>query len=66
MIPMIVVVLFYVPAFLPFVSLVVAIYAALKLGKVGYEIGLEQHKVFEDTFTRFTDRMFASRLIPSF
>jgi len=54
-----------VPAFLHFVSLEVAIYAALKLGKVGYEIGLEQHKVFEDTFTRFTDRVLSSRLVPS-
>ncbi len=66
MIPMIVIVLFYAPAFLPFVSLIVAIYTTFKLGKVGYEIGLEQHKAFERAYNRFTDRLLATRLIPSF
>jgi len=66
MIPMIVIVLFYAPAFLPFVSMIVAIYATFKLGKIGYEIGLEQHQVFERAYERFTDRLLASRLIPSF
>lgn len=66
MIPMIVIVLFYAPAFLPFVSLIVAVYATFKLAKLGYEIGLEQHRAFERAYIRFTDQVLASRLLPSF
>ena len=66
MIPMIIVALFYAPALLPFVSLVLAINASFKLGKLGHSLGLAWYQAAEHAYSRLTDRLLASRLFPAF
>lgn len=66
MIPMIIIVLFYVPAFLPFVSMVLAASAAIRMGKLGHAFGLEQYQALEQAYARLTDRLLSSSLFPSF
>jgi len=64
MIPMIVIIVFYIPVLLPFASLLAAMYLAFKLGEHSGKMDLDHRPLFDRAYDRLTNQLLATLPIP--